>query len=365
MDYGGQDSASPRLCPAPRLMECATCSWHNRGVRRILQTRVLLAVITVVGVCLTAAGALVDDSSYSSSVLANLGTTVFLAIPLLLLERMFERRMAEAQNETDRALVHLDERVGRVQESVADVSDQLAEVARRTSRRIDENRARDEAELLSPVRSILNEPSYDSVVSALKAADERRAIARWRGIGGGSWTSVSMSFPDFVLNMTLYKAGRTHHGAIFAERLGVSVSRSDRSLPPVSIAWPPEWSVEDCFVEIDRRLRESWGSQAPEAVPGVILARLAGALDLALRRKMEVGPTRRWALIGVLTENWFASTDGLEHVQQGFVAPVNRSDSGARVPKVPEGLSGEEELPFAWSAARRLLETGASSLDWA
>jgi hypothetical protein len=332
--------------------------------RRTPRTWILVGAITVIGPAVIAIGAVLSESSNASSVLANLGTAMFLAIPLLLVERVLEQRLTEAREETDRTLGNLDGRIGRVQQSVADVSEQLAQVTQRTARLIDERRAAEEADRLAPARAIADEPSFAAVMNALKAAERAKAIARWTN-RGGSWVALSMSFRDRGYAVEISLRDRSFRlPPEFPEQLIVTVSLRDSSLRPVSTLWKPEMAVEECFVEIDRALRRELGSAAPEVPPYLVLPRLAGAVGLALRKRTAAGATNSWALIGVVTDTWLVSTTGLEHVLRGVVIPAAQVRSAdAQPPDAPQDLPDRGEWPYAWSEAQRLLARGKAILD--
>jgi hypothetical protein len=312
------------------------------------------AAITAVGVVLVAVGAALDGDSYTASVLANLGTTVLLAIPLLLVERMLERRVAAAQRDTDKTLGRLGDRIDEVQQSVTEVGERLAEVARRTERRVDERRARDETDLVAPARAIADDPSFTSVMNAWTAAERVKAISTQRRIGG-EWTTLMIYFGDrgFTVRIGHQTTGRYSH--LTADALVLSVTTEDQSRPSVGVRWVPDMVVEDLFEQWDVRLRQEWGGAAPRVPSDLLLARLAAALELALRTKADRGATGGWALIGVVTDDWIVTTHGLEHAMAGLIVPAAdlRADD-AEPPAVPADLPQSDRFADVWSAARRL-----------
>jgi hypothetical protein len=124
----------------------------------------VVLVLFAFGMCLNFWGDLVDDS-YWSSVLANGGVAVFLAVPLVLAERArpgrsrrFVRRtsreLGTIRHENDRAMGVLGSRLEDVQATVANVSEQLAHVTERTASAVAEEIAAEDAAMRAPARAV-------------------------------------------------------------------------------------------------------------------------------------------------------------------------------------------------------------------
>ncbi|RJK94752.1 hypothetical protein [Vallicoccus soli] len=323
-----------------------------------MHQRAWLGAITLVGAGLVVLGAL--TRGYASSVFANLGTTVLLAIPLLLMERALERRLARATEQTDRAIDDLGGRVVDVQESLAEVSDRLREAADETARRVAEQRARDGADLVAPARAISDEPTYLSVMGAMEAAERARAIARHRNRGGLS-VHVSLSCIDRGFSVTVTRrSNATHLAPVVAHQLLLSVTPTGegQARSSCTVWWEPDWSVQECFVEVDRSLRRELGAGAPSVPPDVVLEQLAWGLAVALRRRaaLGAGARERWALRAVIAPGWLVTTEGLEHVERGIVAPMHHlMDAGAEPPRDAVDPDVVEQLSLVWHEARRLV----------
>ena len=118
-----------------------------------------MLALTAAAASLLAIGWVASESSYEASLLANLGTTLLLAVPLLLLERVLEKRVTEVEASTERSLGGLDKRIQDVQESVSDVTTRLDEVDKRASEAIDARRSRDVENAVAPADAITENPS--------------------------------------------------------------------------------------------------------------------------------------------------------------------------------------------------------------
>ena len=121
------------------------------------RTRRVVGAVVVTGAVIIGVGAGLTDHPYASSVFAGLGTTVLLAVPLLLFERAFERHLSEERAATDRSLGVLDDRIQELQRSIGDVSERPAELNEQTAQRVAERRASDLEQLVGPARAILED----------------------------------------------------------------------------------------------------------------------------------------------------------------------------------------------------------------
>src|SRR4051794_14419700 len=97
-----------------------------------MPVRVIIAVgLAGVAVAFLVVGSQRPENSYGASVWANAGTTLLLFVPLVLVERLFERRVSKVEQRVDEAKKAADASIGELGGRLKNVQtsvDRLAEV---------------------------------------------------------------------------------------------------------------------------------------------------------------------------------------------------------------------------------------------
>jgi hypothetical protein len=304
---------------------------------------VMIVLITVVGAAIVGAGAAISESLYWSAVLAGLGTTILLAIPVILLGRLMDRRLNETRTETTQLVGALDDRIQSVEDSVHGVSNRLDHLTQTTDTRIAEQRSSDLQDLRAPAAAILQDPSFETVYDALVQAKEQGAI--------GSSIFLDLSDIDFTLMLWTVSAGLNYRSVPIIARL-------DDSDVPKSHAqhdWRETETIEECFVALDKAMRHQFGDRTPKLSLKAVLHILARTIDVALRFRAAAGSstTHTPKVVQMPTDHWVITTRALEHVGDNTTS-FKADDvliAGSTSPNLEADIPHAQELDRAWRAA--------------
>ena len=307
--------------------------WWTRGK--------LAALIAVFAAASLVGAALLRDDEFWLSILAGLGTTLAVAIPLFYAEDVFEK-VVEKQvtkatedlgGQIDQVQTRVDERVDEVQAAVNERVDDL-------SRRIEERRAQDDAEALREARGVLQDGSFVSVLDALKAGVAKTEIA----------TTVFVPMREDELTIS-FGANDENDG------IAVAAIRDGRKGPRVPYLWSEGESFDDMLVSLDAEVIDEWGAPGPsEDAWRHMKTAFAEALELAAQRRRERGKDpERHPLMELPRQHWLITLDRsiliLEHRNRpGVRFPASTVvGSSGRAPDID--VPDADELPYAWSAA--------------
>jgi hypothetical protein len=304
-----------------------------------------LASTAVAAVCLYVASEVRDDSFWSS-ILVNVGTAFLLAIPAILVERLFDRRISEAQDSIDT----IDDRLHEVSATVGNVSSQLDELQQGVVTAVERDRKDEFDAAIGPAKAARSRASFASVHKALVHARDTHA------------TTASVFVPLTEKGLTLRfepRSSGTESSVL------VTVVPDNRKAPNVEQRWKENESVEDLFRRLDEQLRDRYGRRAaPQLATALstVFTTLARTLELAQERRLDLpGPDdRKPPVIELATDHWLVSKAGLEKVgdpSRSFdVMDVIRYGGSEREAPVSDDPHGDE-LPYALAVAYRRIVT--------
>lgn len=319
---------------------------------------------TVVGLAVIAiATALVGgwtDPSFWSSVLVNLGTTVFLAGFLVWLERRFVAATRTVARETATTAA-----------SEAATS-AAAEVTQVLSERIDGIQARferyqsEQADQEDAAVSAFGEAvSYESVVEALETAVELGAVSHSLFVSAGNSADAPIIRIDLVRE--------DGHGYDDEELsvVGIEFTVDTYSATGVGYSVSAEWHRDGDLVPVlaalrTQMIRVGYGRQSQLLRSDQLFENLrVGLSDAVSGRRAAPGAWRAIGqLIDIVTPDWVVSDSGLENRQHGVVIerrsfPDGFGDDDTFQPAVPEWT---DAATWSWvvARARRRLRGGTS-----
>jgi hypothetical protein len=261
----------------------------------------------VVGALITALGAaaliaswrLEGEQEWLSSLLLDVGVVLFLLLPLLLFERLFERRVEQIERDTSA-------QVAGVREEVAAVRAALGELDDQTEARLAERREADEA----AVRQARQDVSFENVIGLLDRANSLGAVST-----SGARVPVRVLDPaqDTGLRIKFQQTRVT--GLTGPERDEFSVSIVDVSGEPeiAGVAWQPN----ERGPEVIAALIDAWQGKGTYPGPGFldadgIFEELITTLEKVIdrrRRGESLGP-----IIEQTSEHWALTELGMEHL---------------------------------------------------
>jgi hypothetical protein len=129
-----------------------------------------LASTAIAGGCLYV-GSRVRDDAFWSSVLVNVGTAFLLAIPAVLLERLFDRRLTEAKESIDA----VDRRLDGVDTTVGNVSSRLDELRQEVVDVVEVDRKDEVDTAVGPANAVRSDASFETVHRGLVHARDTHA----------------------------------------------------------------------------------------------------------------------------------------------------------------------------------------------
>jgi hypothetical protein len=262
------------------------------GTRRL----VIVSGLGVAGALLvTAGGVLTHASDYLRSTLLEIGAALFLAVPLILLERLMEHRISGVQTEVK-------SEIKSVAEDLSATKTKIDQLGRDTISRIAAARASD-AELLDRLRS---DASEKNVWSALHRAQEFATLDH---------EGLRVRIPNASLRM---RFNATPGDAMTAGPVEISVEDRDGRLVSGYESWSADESAEDALAQLARDLQrhnEYPGDDRFDATD--IFQRLADALGTIIGMASN---GRRGGPLGRVVEidgPWALTCHGLAHVGDG------------------------------------------------
>jgi len=216
-----------------------------------------------VGLGLIVLGWMVQDSSYPSGLLLELGISLLLLIPFFLLSRWLEGHIREAEQRSEERAATLSAQVDDVREEVRRTSARLDELGEETRAQI---RLSEQADK-KLFHRFEDAPSYDSLV---------RLLARARELGAMSNKGVRVRIPG------------TYYWLRFYPSVTVEVSGKDENTQARSTAW----------VLVERRD----GSQADDS-PSFPWYEDESAQELMKKVTIQ-GPAARGRVVGSAARRW-------------------------------------------------------------
>lgn len=258
-----------------------------------------LAAATLLGVGAVIVGGLVSGEGYISNLLLQVGSSLVLLIPLVLLGRVIEDRIKEADTRTR----EVSQQIADVAHDVQQTADQVDAIGRLTRERLREAQSDlDDQLLMAEV-----DPSQHNIAVVLAAATDARALSpaglRFRlGPLTDHWLRFSL---DGSRSATL-----------------LTVESRDTALA-TRIVWHNSTPAQALFATLTSEMR-TFEVGVEEIDSSAILRRLIGDIKVALSR-VEHGDVQRWGpLIEIVGANWAVATGGLCRLDRHFGIPANR-----------------------------------------
>jgi hypothetical protein len=251
---------------------------------------------------------------YLSGLMLNLGTALLLFAPLLYLQRVLERRVVQAQEDTKSSMTALSSEVAEVRRQVQETSarlDQLGDVTRDVIRQ-----QQDEDQAM--FRQFEEEPSWESLSRLLVRARDLNSIDS-RGIRvqiPGTWQHLRFSIGS------RYSDDDTPHesrnGSLL---LWVTVERLHGE-PLEVVDWLPHESATEFMGKIITCLQRLGLFHESTFDATEILSRLYETLRIAITARTGVGPYSNLdRIIEIPNDQWVIQTTGLYSPEASYFLP--------------------------------------------
>jgi hypothetical protein len=279
---------------------------------------VIVTGLIVVGALLITGGWFLPIPDYFSSAMLELGAALFLAVPLILLERVLQGVESEVQS---------------VAETVSQAQSTIEEISEETRTRIAAAQAGD-AELLEKLRE---DPSEENVWNALHRVEQFSALDP---------DGVRVHLPDSELRMR-FRADP-------AGPVRISVEKRDGTVVTSCGAWVADERAGEALADLAESLQLR-GDYSPDVlVDAAIFERLAATLEGVLRTRIDGRHGTLRDRLVELDDPWALTLYGVEHLsdpQRRVRARKLLNDrAGALAALVPDGARPD-------AAAERMLDT--------
>lgn len=321
-----------------------------------------VVVWTLVGVgLLIAATALVGgwaDEQFWSSVLVNLGTTIFLAGFLVWLERRFVATARTVAKEA--ATTAATEAANVAAEQATRVLSERLDAIQDRFERHREAQVREEDQ---KVEALTDEVSYDRVLEVLTTAQRLGAI------GAPLYVTAGTTLAAPIVGIQVWwESGPSYYENDEPELLGLLLSVDTHAYSNSPFVVQVEWSPNDDPVAVfgelrSEMVRNGYGPQSQRIDVGALFANLRqGIADAVAGRR---GDADSWQsaspLLDVVSSEWVVTSSGLEHRSHGIVAPKGEIGTavipGAKPfspPPAPEWAESESWDEIIMRARRRI-----------
>lgn len=275
--------------------------------------KTVAAWVAIVGAGLILAGWRFDDHQYLSALPLELGATVLLVLPLLWVERLFERRVEVSEEATRRRVGGVAEEVSAVSKRLEQTRQSLSDLQLQTSERL-RQAAEADARLVEDAREDI---SFESITPIFRRAGELGAIndRGVRVVVPGQWERLRFRYVTEV---------RQSAGVDNFPFMKLSIEDAAGEEIGVAVNWKRTQTPADALVE----LAESWkragsypGDHAMDAE--WIFGRLLTSLEVAIRGRRTRGDWQLNPLIELVSTNWAMTDFGLEHVPDPYEIPAN------------------------------------------
>jgi hypothetical protein len=258
------------------------------------------------------AGWCLEHHRYLSSLLLQAGLTVLLVLPLLLLERLFEHRIAESETRAARDVGGIARDVEAVSAQLAETRQSLADLKAETGGRL-KDVADAETALVNAARA---EPTFDTIKDLFRRADELHAISEHglRVAIPGQWERVCFRSLSTVSPQTVGGETEPVFFLIVENPAGKSIG--------VQIVWSSDRSPADALVALADTWKRAGTYPGDAAIDAEwIFGRLIESLGVAIHSRRTAGDGQLSPLIELLSSTWAMTDFGLEHVPIYYPIP--------------------------------------------
>lgn len=236
-----------------------------------------------------------------------MGAAVVLAVPLLLVAQLFERRFVAAET---RATERLDEVRDEVRQ---EVDERIGALQEQFGQRLAEMRHDDE----DAVTRARERASFENIRDLFDRASALAALSRH---------GLRVPLPDHLHRLRFQALNMHAQGQEPVPVLDMEVQTFDGAPTGVSVAWQEGETQVDAFAHLAERWQTA-GSFPGDSIlnPDDALGCLVESLDLAIRRRRAQGGEGQIApLIEVTSDTWALTDFGLEHVARPDYAIESR-----------------------------------------
>jgi hypothetical protein len=297
----------------------------------------LSAALTALGSVALGLAALLQDNSYWSSVLIEVGAAVVLLAPLLVVEQRFEQRQQE-----------LSDRIEQVAQRVERL--RLDQVDQATQARVEQATKEDEALF----RAFEEQPSFETARALLRRAQQLNAIEPERYEGGG----IRAGIPDHYLRPQIMLRLRLAGSGLFPR---LNVEDRDGQRQGDWVYWDGSETAADAMGNVAIVLQSIDRYSPASFQPERTLKQLLDTLRLAIESRTGVSPFKiREPVVERPSDNWVITTSALRHIETNVV--VTKQELQSRDGR--EGLRREilartdigntDDFNAAWATAVEL-----------
>jgi hypothetical protein len=318
-------AASPTAQPAGHRRH-----WIEKLGRPLIVTGLLAG-----GALMITLGATLDLRDYYSSTLLELGAALFLAVPLILLERVLRERIEERIGGVETEVQHVAETVSRTQSTIDEISEE-------TRTRIAAARASD-VELLKKLR---DSPSEENVWNALHRVEEFSAL-------DPDGVRVHVPASDLRMRFRADPAGPVR----------ISVEERDGTTVSGCGIWVADEPAGEALAELAESLQLS-GEYSPDVlVDAAMFERLAATLEGVLRTRIDGRHGTLHDRLVELDGPWALTLYGVEHLtdpQRRVRARVLLNDKPAAIVALSGGGSSPDPVAEAMLETARQYHSGVA-----
>jgi hypothetical protein len=270
------------------------------------------AVVVGLGAGLIAAGWLLDSHEYLSALLRETGIIVFLVLPLLWIEHLFEQRIQASERQTRDEVGAVAEDVVAMSTRVAETRQSLSDLQEQTSSRL---QAAGDAET-ALAKEARDQPSFDTISKLFRRADELHAISKH-----GLRLAIPHQWERLRFH-NLNAVARTGSGEQSQPVFLLTVDHVAGNSVGVRTVWEAGQSPADALLAVADAWKRSGGYPGDSAIDAEwIFGKLIDSLELAIRSRRTGGEGQLSPLIELLSTNWVMTDVGLEHVPIFYTIP--------------------------------------------
>jgi hypothetical protein len=269
-------------------------------------------VVVGIGAGLIAAGWLLNGHEYLSALLREAGIIVFLVLPLLWIEHLFEQRIQASERQTRHEVGAVAEDVVAMSTRLTESRQSLSDLQEQTSNRL-QAAADAETALAKEAR---DQPSFDTINKLFRRADELHAISEdgLRVVIPHQWERLRFKRLDVVTNVA--------SGDRSQSVLVLTVDNVAGNSIRVRAVWESGQSPADALLAVADAWKRSGGYPGDSAFDAEwIFGKLIDSLDLAIRSRRTGGEGQLSPVIELLSTNWVMTDVGLEHVPIFYTIP--------------------------------------------
>lgn len=280
------------------------------AVMRLPSNAVVAGLIVALGAGLIFAGWRLDSRQYLSSLMLELGVTALILLPLLWIERLFERRVEATAEETREQVSGVAQELTAVSQRLEETQQGLSDLRGQMTERL--QAAADADSLL--VRRARENVSLESVIALLKRAEELGAVSArgLRVVVPGQWERLRFRLVTEVES--------TGVGAEPLPAMWLSVEGSTGVDTPIQALWRPDDGAVDALLTLAEAWKRSGSYPGDHALDAEwIFERLITSLDIAIQGRRTRGDRQLHPLIELLSVHWAMTDYGLEHVPDFYV----------------------------------------------